>query len=345
VIDTNDEVVATIHPNIPPPQPIEGFYEHSHNLLAENGPWKVEIVEMNASWSPAQDDSPAHFQLNPSSINFDYNGIRIDQENLVIRDEKLTNALGNFAGIHPQLSNQPLWKYSSQVARSDYLTNRQDTDLKPLGRIDDLKTAIEVSKLEGLREARSLTFMPIGMHERVVADVSNSKYGFIQFSSRYTKRSKFLRGSSGSGGRNAYEYQSSYHFSKGDNVLNTKIVSKSNRPTQLSVDTKRPVVILQLEETSSDHLINLFAFDQFNRALQVDALPNYVDKLPMFLIDADSDTEYLDLYYSIEPIVPIEIYMIPPTKGLVFPETGTTWYTLSGRRDGWTLIDQKTWKK
>lgn len=342
VIDTNDEVVATIHPNIPPLQPIEGFYEHSHNLIAEIGPWKVEIVEMNASWSPAHDSVNSQFHLSPSKIYFDYNGTQLDQENLVIMGERLSDGLGNTAGIHPQVNNQPLWKYSSKVARSDYMTNRQDTDLKPLARIDDAKNGIELSKLEGFSQARSLTFMPIGEHERTGTDVSAAKHGSLQLSTRQTRRWKLMHSIFTVGGHSAdggykYEHSLNYRGTRGDEILGLKIVSKTNQPSTLSLHTKRSLVMLQLEETSNDYLINLFAFDQFNRALQVDAAPDYIDKLPMFLIDTDSDTEYLDLYYSIEPIVPVEIYMKPPTKGLFFPETGTTWYSLAGNREGWQL--------
>ncbi len=341
VIDTNEDVVATIQSNLPPLQPSDGFYDHSHNLIAQNGPWKIEIEEMYAVWHPAHDAFASHFRIWPSKIYFDHKGSRVDNDNLVVLDEQLTNALGSSADKYPQLNHQPLWKYSSKVARSDYLTTRQDTDLKRLGRIEDLKTASEVSSPEGLRQVRSFTFVPTGKYETAIADVSGTKFGSIAFSNRQTRAWKFTHNGSGSGGGGrtgyTYEYSSIFSIARDADVLDIKIVTQSNQPTQLSMDTKRPLVMFQLEETSNDHLINLFAFDQLNRALQVDAVTEWVDKLPTFLIDTDSDTEYLDLYYSIEPIVPVETYIIPPTKGLVFPETGLTWYTLAGSRDGWLL--------
>ena len=107
--------------------------------------------------------------------------------------------------------------------------------------------------------------------------------------------------------------------------------------TTMTVKTPLPLVAIDLKRTLVNQILNVFAFDQLDRPLKVSSLKHSISRMPLYVVEADSDTKSIDLFVSIEDLVPLEMYIMPPTyaidlsvikpKGtaLIFQPTEDSW--------------------
>lgn len=345
-IGTDDEVWARVESPFPPPEPIQGFYEHSHDLVAESGSWKVELSRIVSHWDATQ-RRPYYGNINHPAFLFEHEGRFLEKEHVLQLDGKFSDALGNPIGSFVELNKQPLWKYSMKVARMDYPATKQTKELISIGRINEPSESSElvIADAPTLKIQMAL-YLPVGKHEKIVQTLNQGDESLCSFGKNHSFAWQRLFRSSATGGASGHNAiqrshtEADFDIRPTNNVLHLDLTTHTNQPARLKVDTKLPLVILELAEPLNDRLINLFAFDQLNRALQVNTVPSGLEELPMFVVESESDTKQIDLFYSIEPIVPVEFYMVPPLKEVVLLESGATWLRMSGTKDGWKVDQQ-----
>ena len=339
-IDLNDEVVARIGSPFPPDQPGAGFYDRSHDLQAKNGPWTVELAQITSMWY-ADGQYPYSNQFNPPEFHCEYEGNLLEKENVSQIETEFSDALGNPATLWFQPHNQPLWRYRMKVARLDYLTSKQAKELRPLGRVSDLTASSKLSISDDQLLSKSVLFVPVGKHATTSQALAEKEIELRSLNFGYETQRLTCMSCSRVGGSRGRKSVAKFTLLRNEELLKLTLTTKPNEPAKLEFDAKRPLVMLELAEPLQECLINVFAFDQFNRALQVDSVPNGLSRLPMFVVETESDTLHLDLFYSIEPMVPIDFYMVPPTKNLALPlDSGSTWMRMTGTKDGWNVDRQ-----
>lgn len=345
-IGNDDEVWARVESPFPPPEPIQGFYDHSHDLTAESGPWKVELSRIVTYWNSTH-RGPDSSNLANTEFLFEHEGQPLQKEHVLKLDGKFSDAVGNPVALYIELNKQPLWKYSMKVARMDYPTTKQAKELISIGRISEPSESSELVIADTkVLKIQSASYLPEGKHEKIVQTLDQGDESLCDFSKSHSFGWQRLFRSSASGGLSGHNAtrgshtEADFELRPSKKVLHLDLTSQTNQPARLRIDTKLPLVIFELAEPLNDRLINLFAFDQLNRALQVNTVQSGLEELPMFIVELESDTKQIDLFYSIEPIVPLEFYMIPPLKDVVLLDSGSTWFWMTGEKDGWTVKQQ-----
>lgn len=327
-IGNDDQTVATIVSPLPAPVPSEDFNQHPHQVETTSGSWKAKILGLSF-WRYAKSSiqtGTVDYARTTETLWFEYNGQVMQKDEVAVIDLNYSDALGNKStkqGLPPDL--QPRWKMSMRVGRIDYMADRNASELKYLGKFDDLKSVLELSPSDHVPGLNSATCFGLGNHQisifykgRPGQNINNYRAGF--FGHRAVV-GKLPISSSSSGDRDSWKNEVTYSTSSRNDSQQVSVsyFTRASIGTKMTVNASVPLIAINLTKPLVNQFINVFAFDQLNRPLQVNSVIHTIPQMPLYIVETDTDTEYLELYSSIEDLVPLEMYFIPPTRGVEFP--------------------------
>lgn len=345
VIDVNDQIVASIDSPLPPAFPSLEFNQRPHRLDAESAPWKVQlhgIIFARSTNISIQEGLEPHFGIT-TKFWFEHDGQVMQKNEVAVVDLTYSDALGNRSAANelpPEF--QPRWKIDLKVARTDYMTNRTAKELRHLGKIDDLQSLTKIEPSNELTEISSAICFGQGSHKttfsnEVVSDEHREYRGGV-FGDRKDPVRFYAGTASRSTNNDNWSTEAKYLCNeRNEEPLIVEYRFIASVGTTMTVKTSLPLVAIDLKRPLVNQILNVFAFDQLDRPLKVSSLKHSISRMPLYVVEADSDTKSIDLFVSIEDLVPLEMYIMPPTyaidlsvikpKGtaLIFQPTEDSW--------------------
>jgi hypothetical protein len=349
IIDNKNQVIGTFVSPYPAEVPAAGFYDHVHHTEVTTGNWSVRFEECDIFiWKPSSDrayNSTRQLRIQPK-LFAEYDGKPMIGE-VSFFDTHFVDALGNVISTSYSESRspdqQPLWKLKTNVARTDFFTPQSSPELKRVGRIEnaDLQQTIF---LEDESPIGLVSYVGIGQHELHFPYVENIRFKdlFRGHGGNPSQLPKCMKTSGGGRGGNEsfWERSASYMMTRSSEMESAVVIKVSGQKTtgtQTSVDSKYPLVFVELKQPLAESVLNLFAYDDSKRQIPLSSLEHDLPTLPVYLIESYDDTKFIDLYYAIEPVVPLEMFVVPPTQDLQHPTNKEDLIspTLVPTEDGW----------
>lgn len=346
LVNVDDQAVATIVSPLAPSIPSAEFNSHPHQLETTSGPWRAKVLGMSLGRATkgSIQDGRYYYTSPPEKLWFEYDGQVMQKNEVAVVDVLYSDALGN-ESIDSQLPPdlQPRWKMSMKVGRIDYMAHRNSPELKYIGRFDDIKSILELALTDPVPGVGSVVCFGLGNHQFSISNKGRTERNFHNYRAGFfghrNVMGNFPISSSGSGDGDSWKFDVTYAaFSQNDNHrINLGYHAEASIGTKMTVHATLPLIAVNLQRPLVNQIINIFAFDQLNRPLKVNSVAHTIPQMPLYIIETDTDTQFLELYASIEDLVPLEMYFVPPTRGVEFPPTNEdfSYLSLAPSPDGW----------